>query len=243
MYASCVVAEVLICANIREISTFNKFMDVVGLTLFPAIFRHLLYHYLSKRYGLYPNVAYRLITTLYVYVIPFKSAIPDSLLSFANLFVPILVYLFIDALYEKKRRYALQKKSKLSVVLTILAVAIMVSVIMLISNQFRFGALVIATESMTGEINKGDTVIFEQYTDQIINEGQVIAFERDGSIVVHRVVDIQNINGELQYYTKGDANDAPDVGYAKGSDIVGLVDFKIPYIGYPTIWIRSLFSN
>ena len=27
------------------------------------------------------------------------------------------------------------------------------------------------------------------------------------------------------------------------ADIVGIVDFKIPYIGYPTLWLRSLFSR
>ena len=49
-YASCVIAEVLICANLTHVTTFNKFMDVVGITLFPAIISNLLYHYISKRY-------------------------------------------------------------------------------------------------------------------------------------------------------------------------------------------------
>ena len=54
---------------------------------------------------------------------------------------------------------------------------------------------------------------------------------------------IENINGQLRYYTKGDANEDPDAGFITSSDIVGTVRFKIPYIGYPTLWLRSLFAK
>lgn len=240
-YFSCVVAEVLILGNIGYVISFNRFMDFVGITLFPAVVANLLYHYLSRRYGMYPNIVYRAILALYIYIIPFESAIPDSLLAFAKIFIPIAIYFFIDALYEKKRRYALKKKNKFAVVITVLAVAILASVMMLISNRFRFGALVVATPSMTGELNVGDVAIFEQYGDRKVEEGRVIVFEKDDTVVIHRVVDIQTINGRTRYYTKGDANEDADAGFIYESDIRGLVDYKIPYIGYPTLWLRSLF--
>ena len=243
VYFTCVIADVLICSNLSSVNSFNKFMDVVGLTLLPAIVYNLLYNYLSKRYGVYPNLSYRLITTLYAYVIPYKSAIPDALVAFCNLIVPILIYVFIDALYEKKRRYALAKKTKFGVVITVLAIAIMTSVVMLVSNQFRFGALVVATESMTGELNKGDTVIYERHDGQKISVGQVIVFEKNDSMIIHRVVKIEVINGVNRYYTKGDANKETDAGYVTDNDIIGFVDLKVPYVGYPTLWLRSLFSR
>ena len=243
VYCICVVAEALMYGNIYYITSFNRFMDFVSLTLFPALIANLLYQYISKRYGIYPNVIYRLLTTLCVYLIPVTPAIPDSLFAFAKLFIPIVIYLFIDALYEKKRRYALVKKSKLAPVITAVAVIILTGFVMLISNQFKYGALVIATESMTGELNKGDVSIFESYDGQPIEKGQVIVFEQDGSMIVHRVVDIQRINGQNQYYTKGDANEANDAGFVTKSQIRGLVNFKVPYLGYPTLWLRSLFDR
>ena len=96
---------------------------------------------------------------------------------------------------------------------------------------------------MTGELNKGDVSIFESYDGQPIEKGQVIVFEQDGSMIVHRVVDIQRINGQNQYYTKGDANEANDAGFVTKSQIRGLVNFKVPYLGYPTLWLRSLFDR
>lgn len=242
-YITCVVADTLIFGNIAYITSFGRFMDFVGMTIFPAFIANLVYHYLSKRYGFYPNVVYRLITTLYIYIIPYESAIPDPLLVFAKLLVPILIFVFIDSLFEKKKRLARKKTSKLAVALTAVAVLIMASVVMLISNKFKYGSLVIATGSMTGELNKADAAIFEQYDDRIVEEGQIIVFEKNGSMIVHRVVDIENIDGQVRYYTKGDANEEVDSGYITSSNIVGIVKFKIPYVGYPTIWLRGLFSR
>ncbi len=242
-YISCVISEALIYGNLYYITSFNRFMEFVGMTLFPAIIANLLYHYLAKRYGIYPNIAYRLITTLYIYIIPYLPAMADSLHAFLNLVFPILIYVFIDALYEKKRRYALERGSRLAVPLTVLAVSIMASVVMLISNQFRFGALVIATDSMTGELNKGDIVIFDQDEDQIFVEGQVIIFNKSDVSVVHRIVKIERINGVTRYYTKGDINEDIDQGYITDADIKGSVQAKLPYFGYPTLWLREFISS
>ena len=243
-YVSCVFAEMIACSTASvALSSFNRFMELVAETMFPAMIANLLYHYIAKRYGFLPNVVYRAGTTLYLYLIPYTPAMAKSLHAFADLLIPIAIYLFIDALYEKKRKYALAKKSRLAVPITVLAIAVMLSVIMLISNQFRFGTLVIATESMTGELNKGDAAIYERYDDQVIKEGQVIVFEKNDAKIIHRVEEIEIINGQRRYYTKGDANGDRDTGYIHDSDIIGLVDHKIPYIGYPTLWMRSLFKR
>ena len=238
-----VLSEVLIVSSLTGIRTFNQFMDVMGMTLFPAITANLLYHYLSKRYGLYPNLVYRLATTLYPYFIPVIPAMPDSLLSFIMLLLPLAVWMFIDMLYERKRQFARHRKPIVSYILIGLTMILMLSLVMLISNQFRFRSLVIATESMTGELNKGDAVVFEKYDGQVILVGQIVVFEQHNSLFVHRVVDIKHIDGEMQYFTKGDANDSPDSGYRTVSEIAGTVKFKIPYLGYPTLWMRSLFEN
>ncbi len=241
------IGDILICANVISISSFSTFMDVMGLTLFPGIMYNLLYNYLSKRYGIFPNLVYRILTVLVFYFIPYGSGISDSLIAFINMLIPIGIYYFIDSLYERKRRYALGEVSvvvkRINKVFTAICLVMMLLVIMLISNQFRYGALVIATESMTDEINKGDIIIYEEYGDQVILEGQVIVFEKDNSVIVHRVDDIEIINGITRYYTKGDANEDPDAGYITDSNIIGVVNYKLPFLGYPSIWMRNLFKR
>ena len=46
---------------------------------------------------------------------------------------------------------------------------------------------------MTGELNKGDAVLYEAYDGQHIYEGQVIVFNKDDSRIVHRVVKIKTL--------------------------------------------------
>ncbi len=245
-YFSCVVADMLICSNIPAVTSMSRFMELIAGAFFTAIISNLLYNYLSKRYGVYPNLAFRAITVLYAYTLPIVPAISDAILNFFNILLPIAVYLFIDALYEKKRKYALGNKSVfvkiLSVVLTVTVLTIMLGTVMLVSNQFKYGAYVIATPSMTGELNQGDVALYEQLEDRPVEEGEVIVFEKDGTVIVHRVEKIETINGITRYYTKGDANEDIDAGYISRSDIIGHVNFKIPYIGFPTLWMRNLFK-
>ena len=241
-FLSCLVAEVLAFSNLAGITSFNRFMDLVGLTLFPAISANIYYHYVSRRFGAIPNVVFRLITTLNVYFVTKVTAMSDALLVCTKIFLPIILLLLFSSLYAKKKKNAIKKESKLGWIGTAFSVAVIVSVAMLISCQFRFGAIVIATESMTGEINKGDMIIYEQYDDQIIKEGQIIVFNNNNDKIIHRVTRIENIGGEMRYYTKGDANPTEDFGYRTEADIVGLTDIKLAYVGYPTLWLRALLE-
>lgn len=239
----CVLAEVLIFSGVAEFTSFNHFMDLVGMTLFPAITANILYHYTSNRYGMLPNVSFRLICALYIYFIPLYSEIPDALHSCIKILLPFVLLALIRALFAKRKKNAVVKEKKLSLVGMVIAFAVVISTAMLISCQFRFGALVIATESMTGEINKGDMIIYEEYKNQSIKEGQVIVFREDDNRIVHRVVKIEVVGNEARYFTKGDANIDLDLGYRTESDIVGLTDFKVAYLGYPTLWLREQLQN
>ena len=148
-----------------------------------------------------------------------------------------------ESVIVEKKRNAIVKGKKVSLIGTVVAVAVVISTAMLISCQFRFGAIVIATESMTGEINKGDMIIYERYDGQPIKEGQVIVFMSYDVRIIHRVVKIEHIGNEVRYYTKGDANEEQDQGYVTEADIVGLTDMKLSYVGYPTLWLRELLEG
>ena len=239
----CVLAEVLMFSGVAEFQSFNHFMDLVGMSLFPALTANFLYHYISKRYGMLPNLSFRLISTLYIYFIPLYSEIPDALLSCTKIILPFVLLALIHALFAKKKKNAVVKGKKLSIVGTVAAIAVVIATAMLISCQFRYGAIVIATESMTGEINKGDMIIYEEYKNQQIKEGQIIVFRQDDNRIIHRVVKIEVVGNQARYFTKGDANEDLDFGYRTNQDIVGLTDFKVSYIGYPTLWLRELLDS
>ena len=243
-YAIGVATELVCAGGVPEIRSAYQLADLIGITVFPALTANLLYTYLSKRYGMIPNIAYRLIMTLYVYFIPATSDVPRAIHAFFLLVIPLLIRAFIGALFEKKRKYALKKESKLGIIATCIVMMLLLSFILLITCQFRFGMVVIATDSMTGQINRGDAVVYEQYEHcEDIEENDVIIFEENNRQVVHRVVAINNVNGQRQYITKGDYNEGVDSGFRTDSDVVGIVRFKVLYIGYPSLWLRKIINN
>ena len=242
-YLVSVLAEMLIYTSLSASMVFQGFLDLVGLVLLPALIANFVHNHMSVRYGIWPSVAYRLVTVLYSYFIWFVPATPDALYALSRLLVPLFLLWFVSLLYEKRQGTASRRSGVLSYVSTLLAVVIMISSVMLISCRFKYGVIVIATESMTGSINKGDAVIYETYDGEPISEGEVVIFDSDGDAVVHRVVKIERINGECRYYTKGDANDSLDSGYITDTDIIGTVAVLVPYLGYPSVWINEAFKQ
>ena len=242
-FAIGVVAEVLAFSQPAGIQNFNQFIDLAGMTLFPAITANLFYNYISKHYGAMPNIACRVILSLYSYFLPQITAMENAIVACIRILTPVLMGLLISALFAKRKKNAIRKGEKLSLVGSLLAIVVIVAVAAVISCQFRIGAIVIATESMSGEINKGDMILYERYEDQAIKEGQVIVFQHLGNKIIHRVIRIEHFGNEIRYYTKGDANEDEDIGYRTKSDIIGLTDIKLSYIGYPTLWLRDLLDG
>ncbi len=238
-----IICEIAMMYERFSFESFSLFRNFFSGTVFPCIASGVLYHYISKRYGALPVITYRLIITLYGVLIPFYPTVPLSLLCFIRILFPILAVLFIATLYERKKKSFSRKKSYAQNTVTAIILVLMTGIMMLISCQFKYGLIVVASESMTGAIDKGDAIIYEQYDNQFIQEGQVIVFKIDQTVYIHRVAKIENADNQIRFSTKGDANDEIDAGYITKENIIGITDFKIKYIGYPTLWVRSLFKR
>jgi len=241
-FISMLLVDILIYTGVYDLGNIDDFLVALGFVLFASISCNLLYNYISIRYGHKGIVIYRLITILFVYFIP---VIPDMYIffrSFLRMIYPYIIYIILEKLYSKNEFVVAYKDKKKELFFNTLLITVTTLVIMLISCQFKFGILVIGSRSMSGTLNKGDAIIYEKYNNGTLNQGEVILFEYNGMQTIHRIVDIKNVNGEYRYYTKGDANSSMDDGYRIKNNIIGLVKIRIKYVGYPTLWMRELFS-
>lgn len=237
-----VLIDLIIYTGIYDLTNLDDFLTVIGFIFFASISCNLLYNYISNRYGYKPIVIYRLITVLYVYILPI---IPDVYIFFSSILrmiYPYIIYLVFEATYSKKNTTVDFVDRKKNFIKTTLLLIFATLIAMLVSCQFRFGIIVVGSGSMTGEIDKGDAVIFEKYNNHVIKEGQVIIFNKEDLRIIHRVIDIKVINGQTRYFTKGDANAQMDEGFITNKDIYGITNFKIKYIGFPSIWVKDIFS-
>ncbi|MDN5327647.1 MAG: signal peptidase [Candidatus Woesearchaeota archaeon] len=95
--------------------------------------------------------------------------------------------------------------------------------------------------------NKGDVMIIYNPGIENIKVGDVIVFD---SLflkypVIHRVVNKTYINSTFFFDTKGDHNNGQnfDEHMITPSRIHGKAVFRIPYLGYPKIWLFEIYQK
>lgn len=242
-YLMGVVVDLVIFTNLNFFGRFDHFLHAFGLMFLPSLTFNLLYCYLARNFGAKPNIYFRLIFTLYSYIIPMVPAIPEVFETIIRFILPIGILFFIRMLFNKDKKLAMKHKGNvLSLIALCIVLVLMTSLVMLISCEFKYGMLVVGSGSMTGALNTGDAIIYEEYTNQVVDIGDIVVFEKNGSLVIHRVVEKQTVSGVAQYITKGDANESDDPGFITGSNLVGIVKMRVLYIGYPSILVRKLFK-
>lgn len=100
-----------------------------------------------------------------------------------------------------------------------------------------YGAYVIISGSMEPIIKVHDAVITKRCTEDDIKIGDVVTYRSlesayYGILITHRVVNIEEKDGEKVFITKGDHNETIDRSPIKFSQIQGKVVMRVPKIGY-----------
>ena len=103
-------------------------------------------------------------------------------------------------------------------------------------NIFGFIPTIVVTGSMEPTINVDSLNLYKTCTTDDISVGDIVVFWSDEHQVdvIHRAVEIKDINGIKSIITKGDANKAVDLGYVTNENIVGEVthtfNWSVPYV-------------
>ena len=122
--------------------------------------------------------------------------------------------------------------------------AFLLMLIALISGKFQYTIMGVGSDSMHPYIDRGDAVLLNSSVNKNkLKTGDVIAFENDNKVVIHRLFEIKEEKDKTYYITKGDANNTTDDIEVTYSDIVGVVKFRIKYLAYPTVYLNDLFSK
>ncbi len=223
-------------------SNYKAFVFIASIIL-PAVSSNIIFSYITTKVGYKPIIVYALIINLYQYLLPIVPNPSQYLVTMIDILLPILLGYKINKFFRKaddeeiKRDYNKKKKKLKSLVPIAIAVIIL---IYFTSGYFRFWAIAIASGSMEPKIHKGDIVIINRdYNIKSIKKGEVMAYRHSGIIVVHRIIKKEKNKGKYYFVTKGDANKKEDNIVIDESMIVGIVDYKVPYIGLPTVWLNN----
>ena len=115
---------------------------------------------------------------------------------------------------------------------------------------------VVVSGSMEPAFYRGDIVLVEkadfigihEFNPNDVQIGDVVVYDAAWfeQPVIHRVINITDINGTTMYVIKGDNNNSPDPYYVTAGQIrekvVTLGDnlVVIPKVGYLSLWLRGL---
>ena len=243
-FVGMVLVDLVTYTGVYSLSTLEDFLVTLGFVLFSSISCNLLFNYLSIRYGYKSVMIYRLITVLFIYVVPFVPSVYIFFRTFMRMIYPYVIYFTIERQFSNSNFEIAAHDKKRSFIETSVVLVLVCIIVGLVSCKFTFGVLVVGSKSMTGSIDVGDAVVYTSKDRGIKpSKGDVIIFEKNGAKLVHRVVSVQEYNGRIRYYTKGDANSTMDDGYVTGDNLIGVVNFRVKYVGYPTLWLRQLFNN
>jgi len=102
----------------------------------------------------------------------------------------------------------------------------------------NYQVLTVLGGSMEPTIDVGSVIVISPA--QKYNEKDIITFREGDSIpTTHRIVNRKVEKGEQIYITQGDANPTEDLAEIKKEQIMGKVDFSIPYLGYGVGFVKS----
>lgn len=144
-------------------------------------------------------------------------------------------------------------KPALEVIFIVVTAAVLFAAVLYAGLQiFGMRFYEVTTPSMTGTYDKGAVVAVHSVPAHEVKEGDVIAFRREGytSPIIHRVTsvthqipDVQSVFRDKEgndisttwkyaprvYTTKGDANPIADTAPVDQQDLIGEVQFGVPY--------------
>lgn len=237
---SYIILDILLISSFNNNIVLNNYFTIIII----SIVRNLLLSYTSQRFGYYPCFIYSLITFIFPFTLPIYPNLGNYLTIIFFIIYSLIIYYNISKpiRQEDEENYNKYKKG-FSFYLERIFLVFVILIIFLVSGNFRYSISAIASDSMYPELKRGDAVILEKTNKSNINslkKGMIVAFEEEGEIVTHRILTIELQEGKEYIITKGDNNDTKDVTKKAKDDIIGIVRFKIPLIGYPAVEISDI---
>lgn len=221
--------------------SFNQEMFLfLALTFIPSITENILCTYLSLNFGYMPGIIYLWITKLYFYILPLIPNPNEYIYSMIFFLLPVFILLKIKNWQQKDRTNPIEREqqNKSGLIYYLPALIITIVLVYFVSGYFKYYAIAIASNSMSPCFYKGDVVIIDQKY-QNLNQGDIVAFKYEGTVIVHRIHQMIKTKNEYFIYTKGDANRNPDNYKITKDMILGVVKCKIPYIGKSTVLLNE----
>ena len=217
----------------------------VNSTVLPTLAESMLASFLALLGGPLAAIAYRGILQAFWWFCPILPNLPWAFKGLIGVVVPIVGLAVANTLRASRRRPRQARREREGslagwIVTTVVAVVI----IWFAVGLFPMQPTTIIGGSMRPTLDVGDVVIIAKVSADTVKPGDIIQFRQpEGVTTVHRVVEIQEIEGKRVFITQGDANSVPDANPVIPENVVGKAIFEIPKIGWAAIAVKEFFRG
>lgn len=244
-----ILLDVNLNIHLYNTAKLEGIVKIICLVIFPSITKNILLSYLTVRAGYKNAIFYSCVMELNKFIFPIFPDFGEYIVTLINVIFPLGVLYGINEKFKfnEKRKIASSRYHSKNLLFYSVITFLLLIIIMLTSGYFKYYALTIGSGSMEKAISKGDVVIVKKLKQNELNtlrvKKHVLVYNHDGVIIVHRLVKIKEINGKTFYITKGDNNLTRDSYKIDPKDVIGIVSFKIKYIGFPTVSLNERLSK
>ena len=234
--------------NIINMTNKTEIFKLTFSTIIPTVVENFTLTYITMTSGYIANLIYLLPQELTNIILPI---FPDLDWYFSSLFGILLPTIcFIVIKYLDDRIEAIKPKSHLKKekpIRLIIFISPLILFALFVAGIFKYKPTAIVSNSMYPIYQRGDIVIIEKVNTKNIKKLKkydIIEYKLDNIIVAHRIIYIEKHNdGTVLYITKGDNNNIVDKEKVTQKQVNGIVKFKVPKVGYPSVWLNDFFNK
>lgn len=210
---------------------------MAGEVLLPGFAENLLASYLALLGGPLPALAYRAVPELFELLSPILPKLPWTVSALVGTLGPGLG---LWAVHSSALEAGDERQGSRAAwpVVSIAAVVLLWFNVGLLGVQ----PTLISGKSMEPAMTTGDIAVVRETPPEEIQVGDVIRFHHEGIHVVHRVVQVETVQDDRLFVTRGDANEELDPPVTEDR-VEGVVVLTIPKIGWLGIGVRYLVGQ
>ena len=229
----------------NNLSSLESSFKYISSTIIPIIFGNILYSYLSRKGSYKLVLVYRIPIALYTILSPLIPSHDWFLLGIKGVVVPTIIYLVMKRFSGYRDERTVNRK-KVSLIGYIPFFIVIIIFVLFMAGVFKYKLVAILSNSMNPVFYRGDAVLYSKLNEkeaENIKTNTIIVYNKEGQVIVHRVIDRFYKDGEVKYYFKGDNNISRDFDPVSPDQIIGKYEFRIKYIGYPSVLLYELFKK
>lgn len=187
--------------------------------------------------------SYRIPIALATVLLPIFPNVDWFFSSMLEVLVSLILFVFIN--YEhtiKVNRLTRWQKKKINPKNSVSVIMMVIIFVVFVAGLLPYRPVAVMSNSMVPEFARGYVVITKKINEKDIKNikvGDILEYQLNQSVVIHRIINIEDEKGSLIFTTQGDNNNAPDIKKVEQNQIIGIVKFKIPYVGYPSVWFSE----